>query len=255
MTAKYIGQMYFFDLFDIIFSYAWDFENEVFIQQPDDLVQGGEEDGIDLLPHHPEAEPMELGLARLACQVLSQGDDRRRRDRGAVRPQRREHVGYRNDADSAAERGLQARYGGRRLAQPVHRHDRLFEPAAGEPLRDGHLLRHAHLVQFDPRARELFHRLDEVPRVGPQAGVVQGDAQVPRLAREAGNPLHLLPSTGRILARVRVTARQDDGVPSIVPHEGTDGLHAPCKDVFHGMIIDSFHKYRYICRELKRKTP
>ena len=78
--------------------------------------------------------------------------------------------------------------------------------------------------------------------------MVQGNAQVPRLAREAGHPFHLLPAPGRIFARMGVAARQDDGVPAVLAHQGAKGFHALCKDVFHGMIIDIFHKYKYICR-------
>ena len=191
---------------------------------------------------------MEASLAGFARQIFAQGDDRCRRNRGAVLPQRRQQVRHGGDGHSPVEGRLETVDGRHRLAQAVHGDDRVLEPAEREPFRNGHLLRHPHLVQLDSRPGQLFHRLDEIPRIRPQAGVIQGDAEVPCLAGETRHPLDLFPAPGRIFAGVRIASREDDGVPAILPHQGADGVHALGKDVFHGTIIDYFHKYKYICR-------
>ena len=195
---------------------------------------------------------MDLRLAGFARQVLAEGDDGGRGNLRTVRPERRKQVRNGNDMD-IVDRGFQAGDGGHGLAQTVHGDDRLLEPAGSEPLGNGHLLGNPHLVKLDARPVELLHGLDEIPRVGPQAGVVEGDAKVARLAREPGHPFDLFPPPGGIFAGMGVASGQNDGVPSLLQHQGANGLHTLRKDVFHGMIIDIFHKYKYICRYLKLK--
>ena len=217
----------------------------VLADEPVDLVHGDEQ----IRNHHGIVpEPVKARLPGLARQVLAQSNDRCRRNRGAVLPQRRQQVRHGGDGHSPVEGRLETVDGRHRLAQAVHGDDRVLEPAQGQPFRNGHLLGHPHLMQLDSRPGQLFHRLDEIPRVRPQAGVVQGDAEIPRLAGETRHPLDLFPAPGRILAGVRIASREDDGVPAIFPHQGADGVHALGKDVFHGTIIDYFHKYKYICR-------
>ena len=197
---------------------------------------------------------MDLCLPAFTRQVLAERDDRGAGNGRAVLPQGGEQIRNRDDGHRNVKGTPEIIHGGYSLAQAVHGDDRLRESAGGQPLRDGNLLGHPHLVQLDPRSSQLFHSLDEIPGIRPQAGVVQGDAQVPRLARESGQPLHLFPTLCRIFAGVGIAPRKDDGVPPPFPHLGTEGFYTLRKDVFHGMIIDIFHKYKYICRYLKQES-
>ena len=107
-------------------------------------------------------------------------------------------------------------------------------------------------MQFDAGPSELPDGLDEIARVGPEPGVVEGDDQVAGLAGETRHPFHLFPAVRRVFAPVGIAARQDDGVPPVFPHHFADGFHPPCIEIVHGANVHfdrKLKKWREFCKK------
>ena len=60
--------------------------------------------------------------------------------------------------------------------------------------------------------------VDEVAGVGPEAGVVEGNDDVARLAGKAGEPLHAFPPFGGVFTSVGVAACEHHGIPAAAAH-------------------------------------
>ena len=203
-----------------------------YVQQPGNLVQGGEENGIGPLLYQPLAQPLDAGLPAFTGEVLPQRNDGRARNGRPVFPQGAQKVRHRDD-DGRWHLLLQLLHGADTLAKSVHGDEGFVHLQRCNPLRDGHLLRHTHLVKLNARSGKLLHGLDEVAGVCPQAGMVPGDHQVPGLSGEAGKPFHLFPAGSRIFAGMGIAAGKDNDIPVIFPHKGAKSLYAAIKDIFH----------------------
>ena len=91
-------------------------------------------------------------------------------------------------------------------------------------------------MQFDAGPAQLRDGLDEVARVGPEAGVIQGDDQVPGFAGESGQPLDLFPARREVFAGMRVRPGQDDGVPAPEAHHFAQGVHSFAIKIVHKSV-------------------
>ena len=181
------------------------------VEEPGDLVERREQDAVAVLPAQEGAQPGYLLPAGLAG---VHREDGRLRDGRPVRPETVQQVGDAEDGPRQRLREPGAR------AQAVHGDEGVVAELLPQPVGDGDLLRHAHLVERDARACELLLRLDEVARVRPEAGVVEGDHQVAGFAGESRQPFHLLPALGGILAAMGVGTGDDHGVPALGAHQG-----------------------------------
>ena len=194
------------------------------IEHPGDLVKGGQQDCVAVPFLQEGADPGELFPAALAG---VDGEYRGLRYTGAVFPEAAQQV--RNADDGPRERLREIGPD----AQSVHGDDAVAAELSLQPFRDQDLVRDPGLVEDDARAGELLLRLDEVAGVGPQAGVVQGDHDIARLAGEAGEPFHLLPALGGVFALVGIRAGDDHGVPALGAHQGAQEFDLVCNKVCH----------------------
>ena len=97
------------------------------VEKPRNLIQSRNEDGIGPLKHQPLAKASQASFAALPHQVLTQRDDGRDRDGGAVGPQRRQDIRHR-DNPGRWHRLLQRIHRLNALAQAVHGNDRFVQP-------------------------------------------------------------------------------------------------------------------------------
>ncbi len=115
------------------------------VQEPGNLVQGRQEEGIGPLPQEPFSQPAETLFAAFAREVLAQGDDGRGGDGGTVFPKGGEQIRHRRKT-GRRQRTAEFLHGVQRKAQAVHRYHRRLHLQGAQPLRDRNLLRNTHFV-------------------------------------------------------------------------------------------------------------
>ena len=210
------------------------------VECPGDFVQSGEQDSLAVRLPEELPDPGDLFAAALARVHREDGG---LRHGGTVRPEAPQQIRHADDGAGQRLREVGAH------AQPVHGDDGVRAELPLQPFGNQHLLGHARLVQDDAGAFELLHGLDEVTRVGPQAGVVQGHDDVAGLAGEAGQPFHLFPSFGGVFAAVGVGAGDDHGVPALGAHQGAQQFDSFGHiSVIPGLTRNlSLQRYYYFC--------
>ena len=206
------------------------------IQQPGDLVECSQEDGITSRLLHDTAQPGELFLAGLPHALLIEPGNGTVRDGRAVLPERIEKIGAILNRISTCAIGfpqgsIEFVDGSDALAETVDG-DTLLpllirRKMAGQPLGNWHFLGNAGLVEFDARTGKLPVGLDEIAAVRPEAGVVLRDDQVTGFAGKPAHPFDLFPPRCGIFAAMGIRPRNDDGVISEPP----DLIDALCKNV------------------------
>ena len=195
------------------------------VQEPGNVVQGRQEKAVEFVNDQPLSQPGKLGFPGFSHQILPQGDDGRGGNGRPVFPQGVQQI--RNRVDDGPGDGFpEVPNGFHGLTEAVYGYAGFVYAQRSNPLRDGHLLRHTHLVKNDSRAFQLAVGLDEITRVGPQAGMVCRDHHIPGFTGETGQPFHLFPPRSKVLAGVRITSSQDDNIQMILPHESPQGLYS-----------------------------
>ena len=190
------------------------------VERPGDVIQGTQQHIIHAFLRYPVPQAAEALHAAFAG---IHGENGSLRNARAVGPDGIQQVRHTNQMTGRAV-GVQPGFYLTRetgpYAETVERYVNLA--LAGKllpyPFGDGHLLRHAHLVEFHTGALELLHGLDEVAGICPQTCMVQGDHHVAGLAGEPGEPLHAFPALGGILAAVGVGPGDDHRIPSTAAH-------------------------------------
>ena len=102
-----------------------------------------------------------------------------------------------------------------------------------QPFGDGRRAFHAFFHQSERCALQLVGRRDEITRVCPQGGIVQGDHGRACRPVEAGYPFARFPMRGRVFAAVGVAARDQHGVPVLGSHELAQPFDSLPVDIFH----------------------
>ena len=190
------------------------------VQRPGNLIQCVQQDVVGAVLFEPFPQPAETVSAAFAGIHL---ENRRLRNLRAVFPDGVDEVGDTDDVEGRVFTPPRRLY----FRCEIAAYAKSVQGDVGfvflckmlrQPLRDGHLLRNAHLVELHAGAFQLLHRLNEIAGIGPESGMVEGDHHVARFAGEAGEPLYAFPPFGRILASVRVAAREHHGVPAAAAH-------------------------------------
>ena len=90
-------------------------------------------------------------------------------------------------------------------------------------------------MEHETSTGQDLRRLNEIPRVGPEAGMITGNGNITALAGESGKPLDLFPAGGGILARMRIGAGQHDCIPALFLHKSAQ-LSQSFEIKVHGVI-------------------
>ena len=167
------------------------------IQHPGNLVKGGNQDGIAAVVLKPLPYPRELLGPGPTHGFRAERNHRSLRYRRPAFPNRVQHIRSIYDYGFLAYRLLDVQHGRGIHPKAVHGHDDavIIGEMRRQPFRNKHLAGNPGLMQFDSGARKLPGGLDEIPGIGPDAGVVVRDHKV-TFTGKAGHPSCLQPSRG-----------------------------------------------------------
>ena len=101
---------------------------------------------------------------------------------------------------------------------PVDGDDRVLVQHLQQPLVDGRVVAHILFHHLEATVLELDFGLQEVARVGPQGGMVEGYHGGAVATREAADPVAEFPVVTDVFTLVRVGAGNDDGIDVQAAH-------------------------------------
>ena len=223
------------------------------VEQPGDVVQGGDEMPGGASVGHGLAHLGKLGAARLGRMGCGVGIDWRHRQLGALAPDRCQRIAVGAQLDALGLQGP-AQGGGGTEGQhlAVHQHRATLGHLVGQPLQVGLGLAGDLLHQVDAAARQLLGGLLPVAAVGPDAGGMPGHQQQAGRAGEAGQPGTALPVFGQVFGQVGIGAGDQAGIGALFGQEGTQAGKSLSGSGGH----EHLDKVRdSVCRRYKKAAP
>ena len=191
------------------------------VQQPGYLVEGGDEDALGTGSLHLLHGAGELALHILAgiFHVVDKGLVAWHF--GTVVPYCLVGIEVGGEQESVlAAHLLQAVGVHQREQAAVDGEGVVFAQLLSKPLHENcHVATKLHILQLKPAALELYLGLEEVARVGPQACCVEGYHCCAVAAGKPTHPVAEFPVVAHIFTLMRVGARDDNGIHTLVAHQ------------------------------------
>ena len=201
------------------------------VQQPGDVFQGGQEEGIGPLADHGPAKLRQLVPAGEAGVLLVQSPDGLGGEGRALGPDLVHQVQLMVELGPQLAGETMVAAAGAGVHTAAVKAERLLrlEALAQEFLDGGHA-RLPLLHEADAAALQLLGRLEKIAAVGPETGPVGKDQKGPGGAGEAGEILPAGKMRPHIFAAVKVSGGDQIGVDMILGHHVPEGLERVCHE-------------------------